>query len=98
VWVCVGVQVCCCEVRVKKVAKSPQKARRLTLTIEFDRESDGRWIAEVKEVPGVMCYGVGPYTSAVKAIGIATSVLNIKSDSLPRRKATQSSKTGKAKR
>jgi hypothetical protein len=27
------------------------------LTIELDREDDGRLIAEALEVPGVMCYG-----------------------------------------
>ena len=27
------------------------------LTIELDREDDGRWIAEAIELPGVMCYG-----------------------------------------
>lgn len=26
-------------------------------TIETDREDDGRWIAEVPELPGVMVYG-----------------------------------------
>ena len=25
--------------------------------IFFDREEDGRWIAEAREIPGVMCYG-----------------------------------------
>lgn len=29
----------------------------MKLTIELDREGDGRWIAEVLELPGVMCYG-----------------------------------------
>ena len=29
----------------------------VTLTIELDREDDGRWIAEAMELPGVMCYG-----------------------------------------
>ena len=29
----------------------------VTLTIELDREDDGRWIAEALELPGVMCYG-----------------------------------------
>ena len=29
----------------------------MKLTIEMDREEDGRWIAEVLELPGVMCYG-----------------------------------------
>jgi predicted RNase H-like HicB family nuclease len=27
------------------------------LRIEFDREEDGRWIAEIPELPGVMAYG-----------------------------------------
>ena len=27
------------------------------LTIELEREDDGRWIAEAVELPGVMCYG-----------------------------------------
>lgn len=29
----------------------------LVLTIELDRESDGRYIAEVLELPGVLAYG-----------------------------------------
>lgn len=29
----------------------------LQLTIEIDRETDGRWIAEVLELPGVLAYG-----------------------------------------
>lgn len=29
----------------------------MKLTIELDREEDGRWIAETIELPGVMCYG-----------------------------------------
>lgn len=27
------------------------------LVIEFDREADGRWIAEVRKLPGVLVYG-----------------------------------------
>jgi len=29
----------------------------VNLTIEVDREEDGRWIAEIPELPGVMCNG-----------------------------------------
>lgn len=29
----------------------------MKLSIELDREEDGRWIAEVIEIPGVMSYG-----------------------------------------
>lgn len=31
--------------------------RKVNLTIEIDREEDGRWIAEALELPGVMSYG-----------------------------------------
>jgi predicted RNase H-like HicB family nuclease len=26
-------------------------------TVEYDREKDGRWIAEVRDVPGALAYG-----------------------------------------
>jgi predicted RNase H-like HicB family nuclease len=29
----------------------------MRLAIDLDREEDGRWIAEVLELPGVMVYG-----------------------------------------
>ena len=29
----------------------------MTLGIELDREDDGRWLAEVPALAGVMCYG-----------------------------------------
>ena len=29
----------------------------VTFTIELEREDDGRWIAEVPTLPGVLCYG-----------------------------------------
>ncbi|MGD1026530.1 type II toxin-antitoxin system HicB family antitoxin [Candidatus Binatus soli] len=29
----------------------------MKLRVEFDRETDGRWIAEVPELPGVLAYG-----------------------------------------
>jgi predicted RNase H-like HicB family nuclease len=31
----------------------------VTFTIELEREEDGRWIAEVPALPGVLCYGAG---------------------------------------
>ncbi len=27
------------------------------MKIEIEKEEDGRWLAEVPELPGVMCYG-----------------------------------------
>jgi predicted RNase H-like HicB family nuclease len=29
----------------------------VTFTIELEREEDGRWIAEIPALPGVLCYG-----------------------------------------
>ena len=29
----------------------------MTLTIELEREDDGRWLAEVPNLAGVLCYG-----------------------------------------
>jgi predicted RNase H-like HicB family nuclease len=37
----------------------------VTLSIELEREDDGRWIAEALEISGVMCYG----TTREEAIG-----------------------------
>ncbi|MGA8893170.1 MAG: type II toxin-antitoxin system HicB family antitoxin [Anaeromyxobacteraceae bacterium] len=29
----------------------------MSLTIDVEREADGRWVAEVPELPGVLAYG-----------------------------------------
>ncbi len=41
---------------------NPFKERqdRMTFTIEYEQEEDGRWLAEVKEMPGVIAYGEDP--------------------------------------
>ena len=36
---------------------TPRYHKFVNLTIDLDREEDGRWIAEALELPGVMCYG-----------------------------------------
>jgi predicted RNase H-like HicB family nuclease len=38
-------------------SKTLYKKNDMTFTIEFDREVDGRWIAEIPKLPGVMAYG-----------------------------------------
>lgn len=46
--------------------------------IEFDREKDGRWIAEIPEVPGARSYGSKKHGAARKAKRIAdTSWSNV---------------------
>ncbi len=45
------------------------------MTIELDREDDGRWIAEVLELPGVMCYGQTRDDAISKAERLAIEVI-----------------------
>ncbi|MGH2634243.1 MAG: type II toxin-antitoxin system HicB family antitoxin, partial [Tepidiformaceae bacterium] len=47
----------------------------MKLTIELDRETDGRWIAEVPELPGVMCYGLTRDEALMNAQALALRVL-----------------------
>ena len=44
-------------------------------TIEVDREDDGRWIAELLEIPGVMAYGVSKDEAIKKAEALALRVI-----------------------
>ena len=47
----------------------------MVLTIELDQEEDGRWIAEVVEIPGALAYGVTSGQAKAKAQAIALRVL-----------------------
>jgi predicted RNase H-like HicB family nuclease len=47
----------------------------MKLTIETDREDDGRWIAEVPELPGVLVYGETKEAAMAKAEALALRVL-----------------------
>jgi predicted RNase H-like HicB family nuclease len=48
---------------------------RMKFTIETDREEDGRWIAEVPELPCMLCYGATQQEAMVKAEELALHVL-----------------------
>jgi predicted RNase H-like HicB family nuclease len=45
------------------------------LRIEIDREQDGRFLAAVPELPGVMAYGDTPDSATRRAKSIALQVL-----------------------
>lgn len=47
----------------------------MNLTVETEREADGRWIAEVPELPGVLVYGATENEAAAKAGALALRVL-----------------------
>jgi predicted RNase H-like HicB family nuclease len=43
--------------------------------IECEREEDGRWLAEVPKLPGVMAYGISADDAMAKAEVLALRVL-----------------------
>ena len=45
------------------------------LRIEFEREEDGRWIAEIPELPGVMAYGATQKDARAKVEALALRAL-----------------------
>jgi len=45
------------------------------MKIEIEREDDGRWIAEVPDLPGVMVYGKTRHEAIAKVEALALRVL-----------------------
>jgi len=47
----------------------------MTLTVEYEREEDGRWLAEVLELQGVLAYGQTSEEAIAKAQALALRLL-----------------------
>jgi predicted RNase H-like HicB family nuclease len=47
----------------------------MTLQIELEEETDGRWVAEVPTLPGVLTYGVTKADAVAKVQALALRVL-----------------------
>ena len=47
----------------------------MILTVEIEQEQDGRWIAEVLELPGVLAYGPSAQEAVAKAKALALRVV-----------------------
>ncbi|HEX8209538.1 MAG TPA: type II toxin-antitoxin system HicB family antitoxin [Longimicrobium sp.] len=47
----------------------------MQFNIEIEREDDGRWIAEVPDMPGVMVYGDNRASAVAKVQALALRVL-----------------------
>jgi predicted RNase H-like HicB family nuclease len=45
------------------------------LTVDVDREDDGRWLAEVLELPGVLAYGESRDEAVERAQALSLRVL-----------------------
>jgi predicted RNase H-like HicB family nuclease len=47
----------------------------MNFTIEIEHEDDGRWLAEVPEIPGALAYGATANEAMAKAEALALRVL-----------------------
>jgi len=56
------------------------RAEAVNFKIEFDREEDGRWIAEIAELPGVLAYGATRAEAAVEALALRVIADQIESE------------------
>ncbi len=52
-----------------------KRKQPVSFAVAFDREDDGRWIAEVPELPGVMAYGATKREAFRRASAIALRTL-----------------------
>ena len=56
-------------------APQPPDSDTQKLSIEFEQEPDGRWLAEVPELPGVMAYGRTKADAEIAVTALALRVL-----------------------
>jgi len=47
----------------------------VTFSVELEREADGRWLAEVPSLPGVLCYGRDRDDAVAKVQALALRVI-----------------------
>ena len=47
----------------------------MRFTVEIEKEDDGRWIAEVVDLPGVLAYGKTPEEAKAKVQALALCVV-----------------------
>jgi len=47
----------------------------MTFTVEYEREDDGRWLAEIVELPGVLAYGRSSDEAIARAQALALRTL-----------------------
>jgi len=60
---------------VPKIPGVPHLKDDLRFKVEFERETDGRWIAEVPDLPGVLAYGADRAEAQAKVQALALRVV-----------------------
>jgi predicted RNase H-like HicB family nuclease len=65
--------------RTKRAAKAhataSHRSKQQIYRVVFDREEDGRWIAEVPALPGVMVYGSSKQEALLRVQALAYRVI-----------------------
>ncbi len=62
--------------RASKVrARGSNRVKQQVFRVVFDREEDGRWIAEVPELAGVMVYGESKQEALLRVQALAYRVI-----------------------
>lgn len=59
------------------------------MALKFDREADGRWIAEVEGVPGALAYGATKREAGRNALRVANEALTAQRGELLKRALTE---------
>ena len=54
---------------------SKEPTTRSIITIELDREVDGRWIAEIPAIPGCLAYGSTQAYAKSNVLALASSIM-----------------------
>jgi len=57
------------------MATFPKQPEGESFSIVFEQETDGRWLAEVPELPGVMVYGKTRHDAEVAVTALALRVI-----------------------
>lgn len=57
------------------VESNRRKGTSMTFRLEIEQEEDGRWIAEVTDLPGVLAYGQTPEEAKARVQALALRVI-----------------------
>lgn len=57
------------------MATVPQQPQDESFEIEFEQEADGRWLADIPSLPGVMAYGKTREDAEVNVTALALRVI-----------------------
>ena len=61
-------------------SESWSKIGNVTFRVELEQEIDGRWIADIVELPGVLVYGATPKEATARARALARRVVTEQKD------------------